>query len=326
MPFLNEERHSPHLEKDSSGPLQCNKLSTELSAYASSLIAYKSNNARVTIMSQRASLKIWLLLAALTSIFSATIAQADTSQPSLWETVRKAGKLRCGAAVIPPYVSLDPLTKEYSGFFSALCKEFAETVLNVKPEFVDTNWDNIVAGIQSDKWDLAMALNQTPTRALAIGFSEAVVDYEISFSYDAKNPKLGGAGSKFTDFDKKGITFLVISGTAMDKSLTGAVKNGNIMRLSGVDETRLALMSHRGDVLVDTSDSNRLFGLKNTEWVSTVTPEPALSKQGVAFGLPRSASYADIEVLNIFIREKKALGQVDALVKQASEEFLKQSQ
>ncbi len=272
-------------------------------------------------ISPKALIMAFTLLSAVGSI-----AQADTPSTSLWDKVRQDGKLRCGAAVIPPYVSLDPSTKEYGGFFSALCKEFAEKVLNVKPEFVDTNWDNIVAGLQSNKWDLALALNQTPTRAMAVGFSEAVVDYEISFAYNAKNPKLEGVGGTFADFDKKDITFIVISGTAMDKSLSSAVKNATIMRLSGVDETRLALMSRRGDVLVDTSDSNRLFNLKNKDWVTTVTPTPALSKQGVAFGLPRGTSYADLEVLNIFIREKKALGEIDALVNQASEEFLKQDQ
>lgn len=276
-------------------------------------------------MASKALLKALLLGAALIPAL-APMAQAQNAPESIWENARKAGKLRCGAAVIAPYVSLNPSNKQYSGFFSELCKEFAETVLNVKPEFVDTNWDNIVAGLQSNKWDLAMALNQTPARALAVSFSEAVVDYEISFAYNAKNPKLEGVGKNLADFDKKGITFAVISGTAMDKSLSPVIKNGTIMRLSGVDETRLAVMSRRADVLVDTSDSNRLFYLKNKDWVTDVTPEPALSKQGVAFGLPRNTSYADIETLNIFIREKQAKGEIQALVNKASEEYLSENQ
>lgn len=274
-------------------------------------------------MISKTSLKSLVMGTAL-ALGLSSFAQADSKSASIWDDIRKSGELRCGAAVIPPYVSLDPVKNEYGGFFSELCKEFAETVLNVKPVFVDTTWDNIVAGLQSKKWDLAMALNQTPPRALAVSFSEPVVDYEISFAYNAKNPKLEGVSGKLSDFDKEGITFVVISGTAMDKSLTAAVKNGTIMRLSGVDETRLAVMSRRGDVLVDTSDSNRLFGMKNKDWVSLVTPEPALSKQGISFGLSRDASYADIEVLNIFLREKKALGHVEVLVNKASEEFLSQ--
>ena len=65
----------------------------------------------------------------------------------------------------------DPATGEYSGFFADLCREFAE-VLKVKPEFVDTTWDNIVAGLQAGKWDVSLALNRTPARAMAVQFSD----------------------------------------------------------------------------------------------------------------------------------------------------------
>lgn len=247
---------------------------------------------------------------------------AYANNASIWDKVRKSGQLRCGAAVIAPYVSFNPETKVYSGYFSELCKEFAETVLNVKPVFVDTSWDNIVAGVQSNKWDLAMALNQTPIRAMAVSFSEPVTNDEISFTFNAENPKLKGVGKNFSDFDKKGIKFVVVTGSSMDKSITTAVKNATITRLSGTDEIRLTLMSKRADVLVDTTDSNNLFRLKNKDWVTDVKPEPALVKQGVSFGLARDTSYADLEVLNIFIREKKAKGEITVLVDKASQEYL----
>lgn len=64
----------------------------------------------------------------------------------------------------------DPATGDYSGFYADLCREFAD-VLKVKPEFVDTTWDNIVAGLQAGKWDVSLALNRTPARAMAVQFS-----------------------------------------------------------------------------------------------------------------------------------------------------------
>ena len=87
---------------------------------------------------------------------------------SLWQNVQKAGVLRCGAAVAAPYVMRNAGSGQYSGYFVDLCRNFGEKVLKVRVEFVDTNWDNLVAGLQSGKWDLAMALNQTPERALAV--------------------------------------------------------------------------------------------------------------------------------------------------------------
>src|SRR5690349_12705748 len=96
----------------------------------------------------------------LVASFSPTAASAETTD-GYWQGVQKTGALRCGAAVAPPYVMRDPASGEYSGFFADLCREFAE-VLKVKPEFVDTTWDNIVAGLQAGKWDVSLALNRTP--------------------------------------------------------------------------------------------------------------------------------------------------------------------
>jgi len=79
--------------------------------------------------------------------FMASSVPARAEDANAWQSVKKAGVLRCGAAVAPPYVMRDPKTGEYSGFFSDLCRDFGQKVLKVKVEFVDTSWDNIVAGL-----------------------------------------------------------------------------------------------------------------------------------------------------------------------------------
>jgi len=252
---------------------------------------------------------------------SATAAQAETAE-GYWQGVQKAGTLRCGAAVAPPYVMRDPATGEYSGFFADLCREFAD-VLKVKPEFVDTTWDNIVAGLQAGKWDLSLALNRTPTRAMAVQFSIPAMEYQISLAYNKNNPKITAGAASVADIDKAGVTLAVMSGTAQDKAISAAVKNATIMRLPGNDETRLAVTSKRADILVDASDTNQLFTQSNPEWAVALNPTPALAKQGVAFGLPHNLSAADVEVVDIFLEEKVATGHVDELIKKAVDEVLK---
>ncbi|MBY5326002.1 substrate-binding periplasmic protein [Rhizobium leguminosarum] len=252
---------------------------------------------------------------------SATAAQAETAE-GYWQGVQKAGVLRCGAAVAPPYVMRDPATGEYSGFFADLCKEFAD-VLKVKPEFVDTTWDNIVAGLQAGKWDLSLALNRTPTRAMAVQFSIPAMEYQISLAYNKNNPKIAAGAASVADIDKAGVTLAVMSGTAQDKAISAAVKNATVMRLPGNDETRLAVTSKRADILVDASDTNQLFTQSNPEWAVALNPTPALAKQGVAFGLPHNLSAADVEVVDIFLEEKVATGHVDELIKKAVDDVLK---
>ncbi|MCG5485216.1 MAG: transporter substrate-binding domain-containing protein [Sinorhizobium meliloti] len=268
-------------------------------------------------------LRVLPALALMTGLSTAA-ASAETAE-GYWQGVQKAGVLRCGAAVAPPYVMRDPASGNYSGFFADLCREFADA-LKVKAEFVDTSWDNIVAGLQAGKWDLSLALNRTPARAMAVQFSIPAMEYQISLAYNKENPKVPSGATSVADVDKKDVTLAVMSGTAQDKAITAAIKNATILRLPGNDETRLALVSRRADILVDASDTNQLFTQSNPEWAVALNPTPALAKQGVAFGLPHRLSAADVEVLNIFLEEKVATGHVDELIRKAVDEVLKSAQ
>lgn len=259
-------------------------------------------------------------IASVVAIAVAGTASAQDGQ-GYWQQVQTAGKLRCGAAVAPPYVMRDPATGTYSGFFADLCREFAG-VLQVEPEFVDTTWDNIVAGLQASKWDMSMALNRTPARAMAVQFSVPAMEYQISLVYNKENPKIPANPVSVADMDIAGVTMAVMSGTAADKAISAAVKNATILRLPSADETRLALQSRRADVVVDASDTNLLFTQANPDWSATLNPEPALAKQGVAFGLPHGLSAADVAVVDIFLEEKVATGAVDALIAKAADEVL----
>lgn len=258
---------------------------------------------------------------ALMAGLSASAASAETAE-GYWQGIQKSGTLRCGAAVAPPYVMRDPASGAYSGFFADLCREFAE-VLKVKPEFVDTTWDNIVAGLQAGKWDVSLALNRTPARAMAVQFSIPAMEYQISLAYNTENPKIPAGAAAVADIDKAEVTLAVMSGTAQDKAISAAVKNATILRLPGNDETRLAVVSRRADILVDASDTNQLFTQSNPDWAVALNPTPALAKQGVAFGLPHQLSASDVEVVNIFLEERVATGHVETLIKKAVDDVLK---
>jgi polar amino acid transport system substrate-binding protein len=108
------------------------------------------------------------IFALATSLFLPPSLAGAQQTGGYWKPVQDRGVLRCGAAVAPPHVMRDPTSGEYSGLFIDLCKELAEKVLGVKAEIIDTSWDNIVAGLQADRWDVSLALNRTPKRALAM--------------------------------------------------------------------------------------------------------------------------------------------------------------
>ena len=249
-------------------------------------------------------------------------APARADDTAAWQSVKKAGVLRCGAAVAPPYVMRDPKTGAYSGFFADLCRNFAQNVLKVKVEFVDTTWDNIIAGLQSDKWDLSMALNQTPEREKAVSFSAPATDYNVSFVYNHNNPKIPKGAHTIADIDKADVTIAVMSGTAQDKVISSTFKQARIMRLPGNDETRLALMSKRADLLADANITNMLLTEAHPDWAATVQPTPPLAQQQVAFAVRKDTSAADLAALNNFVDAQVKSGAVDKLIKTSVQAML----
>jgi polar amino acid transport system substrate-binding protein len=256
-----------------------------------------------------------LLFVAIAALFAVGIATGARAQQveNLWKDVQARGSLRAGAALAPPHVMRDPKTGEYSGIFVDLVKEFGEQVLGVKVEFVDTTWDNIIAGMQAGKWDVALALNRTAKRALSINYSDAPWQYEISFVFNKANPKINAGWKSVQDFDKDGIVLSVMSGTAQDHTITDEIKHATIMRLPDVDAARLAVSSKRADISVDDADTNMLFAAVNKDWSATIKPEPSLAKQGVAYGFRRTVPLDQIQAFNIFLQEAVAEGHVAKL-------------
>ncbi|PMS18483.1 transporter substrate-binding domain-containing protein [Paraburkholderia rhynchosiae] len=261
-----------------------------------------------------------MCLVAASCVVASAPSQAEDS--NAWQSVKKAGVLRCGAAVAPPYVMRDPKTGEYSGFFSELCRNFGQNVLKVKVEFVDTTWDNIVAGLQSDKWDLSLALNDTPEREKAISFSAPATDYNVSLAYNKNNPKIPKGAHTIAEIDKPGVTIAVMSGTAQDKAISGVIKHAQIMRLPGNDETRLSLMSKRADLLADANITNMLLTEAHPEWAVAIQPNPPLAQQEVAFGVRKETSAADMAVLNKYVSEQVKSGAVNRLIKTSVQAML----
>lgn len=242
-----------------------------------------------------------------------TAAHADEGN-GYWQEVQKKGVLKCGAASAPPYILRDPKTSEYSGIFVDLCRQFGAE-LGVKVEIVDTNWDNMVAGLQSGRWDMSMALNRTPKRALAVTYSDPVWSFQISAVYDKSNPKFATPPQALQDIDKSDVTVAVVSGTAIDAAASPKLKQAQIMRLPDVDAARLAISSRRADILIEDADTNAILAATNKERWAVLLPNPPIAKQGIAFAVRRDAKLSDMQVLDIFVQNKQATGEIEELGK-----------
>ncbi|WP_322072040.1 substrate-binding periplasmic protein [Paraburkholderia bannensis] len=253
------------------------------------------------------------------ALFIGPAAHAAGDAP--WQKVRADGVLRCGAAASPPYVIRDPQTQSYEGAFADLCRGFAER-LKVKAVFVDATWPNLIAGLQSDKWDMALSLSDTPEREKAVSFSAPVFDSSVTFAYDKRNPKLASAPHSMADLNRADLTLSVMAGSVADKAISDVLTKPHIMRLPDADAARLALLSKRADILADDIATNMLVTAAHPESLVAFKPEPALAPLPANFGVSKALPAADLAYLNSYIDEQKKAGAVDRMMAQAVKKTL----
>ena len=190
--------------------------------------------------------------------------------------------------------------------------------IDVEVEIVETTWGNMVAGVQAGRWDISSGLNRNPQRALALNYSIPIWSYEIGLLYDTNNPKISADMASLADFDVEGMTIAVMQGAAGDLSVSPQIENARILRLDGANEGRLAIIAKRADVFATDSDIHRITVAQNPDWAVQVLPNPAIAKQGIAFGLRNSVPLEDIQVLDIYLEEQIATGAVQRLYEAAA--------
>ena len=259
---------------------------------------------------------------------AAAIAAIGFMQPAvaqetenLWKDVQSRGSLRVGVAEAPPLLVRDPATGNWSGYFLEIIEGFAKSI-DVELEVVETTWGNMVAGLQAGKWDIATALNRKPQRALAVNYSIPIWSYEIGLLYDMSNPKIDEGMTSLTDFDKEGFTIAVMQGAAGDLSISPQVNHAKIIRLEGANEGRLAIISKRADVFATDSDIHRITIMQNPDWAAQALPSPAIAKQGIAFAVRKTVPLEAVQVLDIYLEEQVATGNVQRLYEAAVQAML----
>jgi len=137
------------------------------------------------------------------------IAQAKTDLPDskLIERIQKAGVIRAGVAIFLPIIGLDPKTNEYFGTGIDIGNWMAEE-LGVKIEYIPQDWHVIVAAIQANQIDIAVAgLYATPERLKVVNMTN-YVSYGFCYAALKTNNKV----NTLEDLNKPEVVFIQMEG------------------------------------------------------------------------------------------------------------------
>jgi len=103
-------------------------------------------------------------------ILSLTFSNATTASGNLLDSIQKAGEIRVGVSIMPPWVMADKNGK-LIGFEIDIANQLAKDI-GVKAVFKQYQWKQMIPALQKGEIDIiASGLSITPQRALKINYS-----------------------------------------------------------------------------------------------------------------------------------------------------------
>lgn len=245
-------------------------------------------------------------LAAAASLLPATFfirsARAETPSNTL-DRVTSSKKLRINAvSASPPYFVKDLTTGTWGGASVEMGKAIAK-IWDAELVCVETTWGNSVLDLQSNKIDIAFALNPTPQRALAISFTKPYITAPFGcLAKQGFNPKT------WDDLNKPDVRIGFDLGSLHETCARRFAPKAQLIGYKSIDECILALNGDRIDAEV----------IATTIGLSTVGKNPALGpyhilgKPNVAlpscYGIQREPDTRFKEVVDAWIDFNRGIG------------------
>jgi polar amino acid transport system substrate-binding protein len=183
--------------------------------------------------------------AATFAVGAASAQTASASSESTFDRIRRTGVLRI--AVLPgeaPFFRKDLVTGEWHGAALDMANSIA-FALGVKLDYLESTYANSVLALQSNKIDLAFALNPTPQRALAIGFTQPY--YLHPFGYVARK---GFPAKTWEDLNKPDVRVVSLIGALSDNLLARYAPKAHVMGAKAGDDAILLMQAGRADCII----------------------------------------------------------------------------
>jgi polar amino acid transport system substrate-binding protein len=181
---------------------------------------------------------------AMAAAFSGAARAEDQTEPTI-DRIRRTKTLRIAALPgEPPFFFKDIATGAWSGTAISMALDIAKP-FGATLDYVESTYGNSVLDLQADKVDLAFALQPTPERALAIGFSRPYYNHPF-----------GMVGRKdfhartWADLNKPEVRIAVAIGSSVEPVTRRFAPLAQVTGFKTADDNILAVQSGRVDCIV----------------------------------------------------------------------------
>lgn len=186
-------------------------------------------------------------------IAGAGLAACAVTDPSMvWaqagssiDEIKRRGAIRIGWAIWYPYVFRDPKTNAITGVMPGFAEEMGRA-LGVKVEWVEDSTATLIAGLQSNKFDLTSVLGITEQRALAATFTKPLLQDGTALA-GLKSRIANRSG--WESYNAPGTRISVTLGSNTDLYVTRLFTRAEIVRFRTEPESIAAVLAGQVDVM-----------------------------------------------------------------------------
>jgi polar amino acid transport system substrate-binding protein len=242
------------------------------------------------------------LLAGLAPVESA---RAQQAAESTLDRIRRTRILRIAA--LPgelPYFQKDLASGEWSGACIEMAKDIAK-IFDANLSYLESTYGNSVLDLQSNKVDLAFALNATPARALSITFTRPMIIHPFGCL-----AKQGLAPKTWDDLNRPELTIVFDIGSLHETAGRRYCPKAQLTGYRTRDECTLALQSGRADAHIQAA----LLGLSTVGRNPSLGPYYLLTNPTIALpsclGLQREQDVRFREVIDAWLDLNRGTGQI----------------
>ena len=217
---------------------------------------------------------LWGIIS-LTSCGSSLNSTPSHSTLSLYDRVIKAGKIRCGYGMFPPYCMRDPNTGKLSGIFVEIIEETGKN-LGLKIEWTEeVGWGSIIQGLETNRYDLV------PTGIWPNASRGKHASFSIPLFYNRLDAYVRTSDNRFTNnlkaIDSESITIATVDGYLNQDIAKSHFPHAH--RLTHPDicegaQVFLDVTTKKADVTLNDPGLAALFLKNNPGTIKSITNKP----------------------------------------------------
>lgn len=186
-----------------------------------------------------------LFLLVLIAVFSLPFTAQAQDRQSVYDRVMESGKIRCGYAVAPPYISLDVNTGEMGGMMYEYVEQMAEN-LGLEVDWTEeVGWGDYITALQSRRIDaFCVGATRIASRALHVDFLSPVMFMRADIFIRADDNRFEEDTRLLNDPE---ITFVVMEGDIYEKIMRRDFPEAQFLTLTQMTQGSDLMMSiHSG--------------------------------------------------------------------------------